>query len=28
VSERRSIDAVVCGIVDLVEERGAVVYRK
>ena len=28
VSDRRSIDAVVCGIVDLVEERGAVVYRK
>jgi carbon dioxide concentrating mechanism protein CcmL len=28
VSDRRSIDAVICGIVDLVEERGAVVYRK
>ena len=28
VSESRAIDAVVCGIVDLVEERGAVVYRK
>ncbi len=28
LSERRSIDAVVCGIVDLVDEGGEVVFRK
>ena len=28
LTDRRSVDAVVCGIVDLVEERGQVVYRK
>jgi microcompartment protein CcmK/EutM len=28
LSDRRSIDAVICGIVDLVEQNGAVSYRK
>jgi microcompartment protein CcmK/EutM len=28
ISDRKPVDALICGIVDLVDERGRVVYRK
>jgi microcompartment protein CcmK/EutM len=28
LTERRSVDAVICGIVDLVDQDGEVVFRK
>ncbi len=28
LTDRRSVDAVICGIVDLVEQKGEVVFRK
>jgi ethanolamine utilization protein EutN len=28
VSERKPVDALICGIVDLVDEQGRIVYRK
>jgi ethanolamine utilization protein EutN len=27
-TDRQPVDALICGIIDLVEERGAIVYRK